>query len=138
MKYFVKLLLGTSMLIFVFVFFYVLFGGNSTTTSPIEERYEHVNESSKSNMISDTDKETGCLFDDGSHSATVNYYNPSTGKRSTYNLDVVVNDCEVTEIDFTNGGRLDESHINATKLDDNGDASITDDRGREFDVHIDN
>jgi len=78
-----------------------------------------------------------CGIEDGTHSATVDYYNPSTGYSKTYDLDVEVENCQVIQIDFSNGGYLDDTHINAADIDESGDASVEDDRGRTFDIHID-
>jgi len=78
-----------------------------------------------------------CGFNDDTYPATVEYNNPETGHNATYDLDVVVEDCQVVEIDFPKGGWLDGDHIDATDLDENGDASVEDDKGRTFDVHID-
>ena len=73
-------------------------------------------------------------IEDGTHSATVDYYNPVTGQTNTYNLEV--EDGEVTEIDFPNGGYLDDSHISPTEIEEDGKAHIEDDRGRSFDVEV--
>lgn len=85
----------------------------------------------------ESDDEYGNRFEDGTHSATVEYYNPETGFSNTYTLDVEVSDDQIVEIDFPNGGYLDDSHIDATELDDYGCATVYDDEGREFEVTID-
>jgi hypothetical protein len=82
------------------------------------------------------DQANGCGIDDGSYSATVDYDNPETGYTATYILDVQVENCEVTEIDFPNGGWLDNDHIYPSELDSDGNATVEDDRGRTFDVHV--
>lgn len=84
-----------------------------------------------------TNVTANCNIDDGTHSATVDYYNPKTGYSNTYTLNVEVEDCQVTTIYFENGGYLDNSHIDAADIDENGDANVEDDRGRTYDVHID-
>jgi hypothetical protein len=81
-------------------------------------------------------EEGGCKYSDGSYSATVDYYNPDTGHSASYDLEVEVEDCEVTTIYFPKGGWLDDSHISPTELDSDGNASIEDDEGKTFDVHI--
>lgn len=81
---------------------------------------------------------TDCGFEDGTHSATVNYHNPETGHSATYDLEVDVEDCQVTTIYFPKGGWLDDSHISPSQLDDGGDAFLEDEKGRTFGVHIDN
>lgn len=80
---------------------------------------------------------TDCNIDNGEHAATVDYYNPKTGYSKIYTLNVEVEDCQVTIIYFDNGGYLDESHIDAADIDQNGDANVEDDQGRTYDVHID-
>lgn len=76
-------------------------------------------------------------IEDGTYSADVDYYNPDTGYSATYTLDVEVQDGCVTTIYFPNDGYLDDSHIDATELDDDGNCVIYDDDGREFSIHID-
>ena len=76
-------------------------------------------------------------IEDGTYSADVDYYNPDTGYSATYTLDVEVQDGCVTTIYFPNDGYLDDSHIDATELDDDGNCVIYDDEGREFSIHID-
>lgn len=101
--------------------------GNSTTNN------ENSNLTDEQSSVTDD-----CGIDDGNHSASVDYYNPKTGHTATYDLDVDVVDCEVTEIKFNNGGWLDDSHISPTKLDSDGSCEIEDDGGRVYTVHIDN
>jgi len=95
------------------------------------------NNTSGNNSSDDADDKSTCGIDDGIHSATVDYYNPTTGYRATYTLDVEVDDCQVVKIDFTNGGYLDGDHIDPTDIDEDGEASVEDDKGRSFEVHID-
>lgn len=45
------------------------------------------NNTSGNNSNDDADDKSKCGIDDGTHSATVNYYNPTTGYRATYTLD---------------------------------------------------
>jgi major membrane immunogen (membrane-anchored lipoprotein) len=84
----------------------------------------------------DATQDVECKFNDGTYSADVEYTNPDTGYNTTYTLDVEVKDCDVVQIDFPNGGYLDNDHIDPTNIDADGNASIEDDRGRTFDVHI--
>lgn len=74
--------------------------------------------------------------EDGTHTATVDYYNPETGERSTYTLDVEVEDGEVVKINFPKGGWLDESHIRSEELDEDGHARINGEDGKTYDVEI--
>jgi hypothetical protein len=81
-------------------------------------------------------EEASCEFKDGTHAATVDYYNPQTGHIAKYELQVHVEDCKVIKLDFPNGGWLDESHIPATAINDNGDATLKDDKKRIWKVHL--
>jgi hypothetical protein len=88
-------------------------------------------------VSSEEETSSSCGIPDDTLSATIDYYNPETGFSNTYTLNVVVNDCEVIEIDFPKGGWLDEDHINAAQIDEEGNATVEDDQGRTFEVHID-
>jgi hypothetical protein len=79
-----------------------------------------------------------CDTEDGLHSASVDYYNPDTDYSATYHLEVEVENCEVTVIHFPNGGWLDDSHISPDELDSDGTVTLEDEKGRTFEVHIDN
>ena len=70
------------------------------------------------------------------HHATVNYSNSKTNYTATYTLNVTVQDCEVKVIHFPNGGYLDSDHIKPTELDSKGDAKVIGEKGKEYDVHI--
>ena len=85
-----------------------------------------------------SDEETDSKFEDGTHSANVDYYNPETGYSESYTLDVEVENGEVNEINFPNGGHLDEDHITAEELDQEGNASVDGEDGRTYDISIDN
>ncbi|QQM25639.1 hypothetical protein [Elizabethkingia sp. M8] len=74
-------------------------------------------------------------LEDGTYPANIDYYNPNTGQSSTYTLDVKVRNGRLVEIEWENGGWLDESHFTAPNISD-GTASFTDDEGREFTVTI--
>jgi hypothetical protein len=93
--------------------------------------------SSEDNSGDDDDDKSGCGVDDGTHSATIAYYNPSTNYSATYTVDVEVDGCQVTQINFNNGGYLGPNHIAPTDIDEDGDAPVVDDRGRSYGVHID-
>jgi hypothetical protein len=80
--------------------------------------------------------EPECGVYDGTHDADVNYYNPKTGRSSKYSLEVQVEDCKVIQINFPNGGYLDDSHISPTKINWNGDAKVKDDKGIIYKIHI--
>lgn len=46
------------------------------------------------------------LLDDGRYKASVQYYNKNTGTKSTYSLQVYVDNDRVTKIYFSNGGYI--------------------------------
>ena len=99
--------------------------------------------SSSNNRYDDNDideeeyHEESRRIEDGTYSADVDYYNPDTGYSSNYTLDVEVLDGCVVEIDFPNGGYLDDTHIDPTELDEDGNCTVYDDEGREYEIHID-
>jgi hypothetical protein len=107
-----------------------IYESSSSKYSDEEGNYEDANDV--------VDNSSECKFEDGTYSATVDYINPSTGYSQTYSLDVEVVDCQVVQIDFPNGGWLDESHISAADIDENGDASVDGEEGKTYQVHIDN
>jgi hypothetical protein len=94
------------------------------------------NSERRSDNSTDQTDDNDCSVEDGTQSATIDYYNPQTGYTATYSLDVEVENCQVIQIDFNNGGYLDGDHIGPGDIDENGDASIEDDLGRTFEVHI--
>jgi hypothetical protein len=94
------------------------------------------NEEEESDTFSNSTSD--CGLDDGSYSATVDYNNPATGYSATYTLDVDVEDCQVVQINFPNDGYLDEDHISAADLDDDGNASVYGEEGKTYEIKIDN
>lgn len=81
---------------------------------------------------------SGCKYDDGTYSATVDYNNPETGYSATYTLDVEVQDCQVVQINFPNDGYLDEDHISYADIDEDGNASVDGEDGKTYEIQIDN
>lgn len=81
---------------------------------------------------------SGCKFDDGNYSATVDYNNSETGYSATYTLDVEVQDCQVIQINFPNDGYLDEDHISYADIDEDGRASVDGEDGKTYEIQIDN
>jgi major membrane immunogen (membrane-anchored lipoprotein) len=77
-----------------------------------------------------------CNFTDGMHAATVDYYNPKTEHTAKYDLQVQVKDCKIVQLNFPNGGWLDEDHIQPTDLNEEGGANLKDDKGRIWKVHM--
>lgn len=77
-------------------------------------------------------------YPDGTYDATIRVYNPNTGHNATYTLEVEVEveNEELTKIYWNNGGWLDDSHFSPADISD-GTASFTDDRGYEYRVELD-
>lgn len=82
--------------------------------------------------------DSGCKFEDGSYSATVDYNNSETGYSATYTLDVEVSDCQIVQINFPNDGYLDDDHITNTDIEDDGTASVDGEDGKTYQIQIDN
>ena len=79
----------------------------------------------------------GSEVEDGTHSAMVYYNNPQTGYSATYTLDVEVEDGQVVQIDFPNGGYIDSDHITPEALNSDGECTIYGDDGKTYVIHID-
>lgn len=74
-------------------------------------------------------------YPDGAYCADVEYYNPITGTRSTYELDVEVEGGDLVKIDWPNGGWLDETHFTPESIS-SGEVSFTSDRGYQYTVTL--
>lgn len=78
---------------------------------------------------------------DGTYDAIV-YHNPNTQYSATYTLEVDVEDGKVIKINFPKGGWLDddvhpeESRLYPEEIDEYGEATLQDENGRTFEVHI--
>lgn len=81
------------------------------------------------------DYEDSSDYEDGTYCAEVSYYNDNTGTSSTYTLQVEIEDNMLTQIYWTNGGWLDDSHFTPPDIS-NGYATFTSDRGYEYSVII--
>lgn len=110
---------------------------NSSSYPEAEKSYYSNNSSSESYYSNDEDVEYDEGFEDGTYTATVDYYNSETGYNATYTLDVEVEDNEVTVIYFNNGGYLDEDHIWPEELDEDGYVEIEGENGKYYEVQID-
>jgi len=77
-----------------------------------------------------------CGYEDGTYSASVDYYNPETGYSQTYTLDVDVRDCQVVQINFPSGGWLDEDHITPADIDEYGNATVEGEDGKTYEVNL--
>jgi hypothetical protein len=102
--------------------------------SPNGETPEEDKDASTSYQNSSSDAD--CKFDDGTYSATVDYDNPNTGYSATYTLSVDVQDCQVVQINFPNDGYLDEDHISAADIDEDGHASVDGEDGKTYEIQI--
>jgi len=99
----------------------------NTSTSSIEETSDET-----------TTNSSGCKFEDGTYSATVDYSNSETGYSATYTLDVEVQDCQIVQINFPNDGYLDVDHISYADIDEDGNASVDGEDGKSYEIQIDN
>jgi hypothetical protein len=113
-------------------------GSNNRSSNDTNSNYyEESNDYDEYEENSDYYEEEREGFEDGTYSATVDYYNPETGYSATYTLDVEVEDNQVTIIYFPNDGYLDDDHIWPDELDADGFVSIEGEEGKTYDVQID-
>lgn len=115
----------------------------NNSSSSYDRSYESSSSNYSDEQESDEENEeysssSGCKFEDGTYSATVDYYNPETGYSQTYTLDVEVEDCEVVQINFPNGGWLDNDHITPAELDEDGSCTVDGEDGKTYEIQIDN
>lgn len=81
-------------------------------------------------------QETTQGYEDGEYCATIEYYNSSTGKSSSYTLEVEVENGELVQINWPNGGWLDSSHFSPPEVDTDGSCSFTTFDGKDYDIQI--
>ncbi|MEN2401038.1 hypothetical protein GKZ90_0014725 [Flavobacterium sp. MC2016-06] len=74
-------------------------------------------------------------YPDGTYCAEIDYYYSETGTSSTYTLLVEIENNELTEIHWPNGGWLDNSHFTPPDIS-SGEASFTSDRGVDYTIKI--
>lgn len=72
----------------------------------------------------------------GTYRAAVDYYNPATKVSKPYNLDVNVENGEITAISFPNNGYLNDDTITPAQVDNGGYAKIYGQEGRVYEVQI--
>ena len=84
----------------------------------------------------ETSVESDGTYQDGTYCADVEYYNPNTGTRNTYQLNVEVENNEVIKIVFPSGGWLDDDHFSPEQLDRNGYCSFTSDKRNQYEITI--
>jgi hypothetical protein len=75
-------------------------------------------------------------YEDGTYCAEIEYYNPRTGTNSIYTLTVELEDGRLVNINWPNGGWLDESHYSGVEISDSGEAYFESDRGYQFTLQI--
>ncbi len=132
-----------------FICFFTLISLMASCSSKLENQKGSDNSSSYSNSsdyedennddIDETsDYTSGCKFEDGIYSSTVDYNNPKTGYTATYTLDIEVQDCQVVQINFPNDGYLDEDHISYADIDEDGNAIVYGEDGKTYEIQIDN
>jgi hypothetical protein len=112
-------------------------GPKESSTYENTSDYEEEPVSTFDEFEEDEYEEDNYGFEDGTYSATVDYYNPSTGYSATYSLSVEVQNNYVTTIYFPNDGYLDQDHINPDQLDDNGFVNISGEDGKSYAIQID-
>lgn len=116
---------NTVILIAAFLFLFTAFGCGPSENSDSEYSFEE-----------EEQLEDEGIYSDGEYCADVEYYNPNTGTRSSYTLNVEVENNELTLIHWPNGGWLDDSHFIPEELDGSGFCSFINDRGYQFEVQI--
>ncbi len=110
---------------------------NKEYSSETDTNYEDA-ENDNSNENDDNENK----IYDGTYDAIVSHHNPDTQYSATYTLEVDVEDGEVIKINFSKGGWLDddvhpeESRLYPEEIDENGEATLQDENGRTFEVHI--
>jgi hypothetical protein len=115
-------------LLFIFIGFIILQSckNNDYSSEEVDVENESYNE---------VVYEDGESYSDNTYCADVEYYNPDTGTRNTYTLNVDVESNEVVKINFSSGW-LDSSEFSSEELDSNGFCSITCFDGRQFDIQV--
>jgi hypothetical protein len=118
-------------IIYLVLLFLISIGSScSTDNSP----YESDSENNLEEEYEEIENEN--LFEDGTHYATVEYYNPETDYSNTYDLEVEVEDNQVTVIYFPNDGYLDDDHIWPAEIDEQGYAYVEGENGKTYEVYI--
>ena len=121
----------------IFLFFFILLisckeNSKSNNDNGTETSIESISTNEDETNFDESSEE----YSDGTYCAEVEYYNPNTGTRSTYTLTIEVQSNEVVEINFPNGGWLDNDHFSGTELEEDGTASFTSDRGYQYEITI--
>lgn len=77
-----------------------------------------------------------CSTSEGEYNAIVTYYNPNTDTHSKYTLQVHVYENKLIRIDFPNGGWLDTTHFEPSRLSWTGQTCIYTDLKYQYCVDI--
>jgi len=88
------------------------------------------------NLSYDSD-DSGSNYNDGEYCATIEYYNAETSNSSTYTLNVHVENGKLMQIDWPNGGWLDDTHFDPPDVDDDGTCSFSTYEGKNYEIQID-
>ena len=113
----------------------ILFSCSSDSNS-VKEENEKVEINNESPIIEEeANSKNGCKYENGTYPAVVNYNNSKTGFSKTYTLNVEVEDCQVIQINFPNGGHLDEDHISPGDIDENGNAYLSEEN-KNYEIQI--
>jgi hypothetical protein len=98
-----------------------------------ESKYSNETDSVENSL---QDNDSNEKLQDGTYCAEIEYRNPNTRTHSTYTLTVEVENNEVIQINFPNGGWMDQDHFNGAELDDEGNASFTSRKGYDYEIQI--
>lgn len=120
----------------IFLFFFILLisckeNSKSNNENGTETSIESISTKEDETNFDESSEE----YSDGTYCAEVEYYNPSTGTRNTYDLDVEVENGELTVIHWPNSGWLDNSHFYPEDVTD-GECEFTSDRGYRYTVTL--
>lgn len=88
------------------------------------------------NLSYDND-DSGVNYNDGEFCATIEYNNAETRNSSTYTLNVHIQNGKLIQIDWPNGGWLDDTHYDPPDLDDDGTCSFSTYNGKDYEIQID-
>lgn len=115
--------------------------GKSKSDSGSSQSSSAVGSSSQRFLQTSTTSEVGTSESGSSYhyssssGGNVEYYNPGIGTSSSYSLDVEYDGSgDVEQINFSNGGWLDGSHIVDQEHNGDGTITVTTDRGYEYTV----
>ncbi|HLX53719.1 MAG TPA: DUF5763 domain-containing protein [Aquella sp.] len=116
---------------YLFILSLIAFSCNSTSSD--ESKYA---DSLRVSDQTESNSENEDKYPDGEYCADISYYNPHTGRQSSYTLIVDVENMELTDIQWPNGGVLDRHHFENAEINNEGHTSFTNDKGYQYDVNI--